>query len=301
MKRNIVQQGPSTLMVSIPSKWVKKYNLKKGMQVEVEEKGRDLFISTHNLLESKKKEISLLHSNHYYIWRELVAAYVSGYDEITVKYSNVESYEFIEQHVLPAFIGFEIVEHKTDYCVLKKIAHEEIQDFQIIMRRIFLTLLHASEQFLHILKTSQDINTIEPLERTNNRQTYYLTRLLTKEGYEKQDKTTFASTLVFLLEQLMNQYKYCAWAIKRQKANKVKSKIIEYYEQVHKKLEQLYELYFSYSQVKFEQFRNRTTNIDSRTGEGIDLIKEYPIVMYYILSMIEKMNYASYQIQGIQN
>ena len=57
MKRNIVKQGHSTLMVSIPMKWVKKYNLKKGMQVDVEDNGRDLIISTKSELEPKKKEI----------------------------------------------------------------------------------------------------------------------------------------------------------------------------------------------------------------------------------------------------
>ena len=33
MQRKVIQQGPSTLMVSLPSKWVKENNIKKGEEL----------------------------------------------------------------------------------------------------------------------------------------------------------------------------------------------------------------------------------------------------------------------------
>ena len=36
MKRNLVQHGASTLMVSLPAEWAKKHGLRKGDQVEIE-------------------------------------------------------------------------------------------------------------------------------------------------------------------------------------------------------------------------------------------------------------------------
>ena len=35
MQRKVNQIGPSTLMVSLPSKWVKRYNVKKGDSLEL--------------------------------------------------------------------------------------------------------------------------------------------------------------------------------------------------------------------------------------------------------------------------
>lgn len=301
MKRSIVQQGPSTLMVSIPMKWVKKYNLKKGMQVEVEDKGRELTISTQSKLEPKKKKISLLHSNTGYVWRELSAAYVSGYDEIKVEYQDTKTYEFIEQYVLTTFVGFETIEHGKNYCVIKQILKENPDEFEIIMRRILLTLLHASEQFIHILETGKDLSSIFPLERTNNRQTYYLRRILTKEGFVKEDKTTFASVMVYLLEQLMNQYKYCTWAIEKRKSKKAKKIIIEHYKKVHYKMELIYELYFSYSQATFEKIKNKTIRVDSKKEGSLKILDEDPIVINYIMSMIENLNNIAFQIHGINS
>jgi phosphate uptake regulator len=301
MKRNIVQQGPSTLMVSIPYKWVKKYELKKGMEVDVEEKGRNIIISTDKNLQPSKKEISLSTANSYYVWRRLAAAYVAGYDEISVHYSGVEAYNFIEQYVLTTFVGFEITENKKDYCVLKKIASEEIGEFQIIMRRIFLNLIQVSEEFTHVLETGRDAERIFPLERTNNRHAYYLRRLLTKEGYEDKRKTNFASTIVFLLEQLMNEYKYSAWEINKRKSKKIQKSIQEHYKRVHKKLNSLYELYFSYSPESFEKFKNSTVSIDSKTQESLSLLSKDPLIMHYIVSMTEKMNYLAYEIEGLNS
>ena len=39
-----------------------------------------------------------------------------------------------------------------------------------------------------------NLNLIPSLEQTNNRQSSYLKRILNKEGYKIQDKTTFAYT-----------------------------------------------------------------------------------------------------------
>ncbi len=303
MKRNVVKQGPSTLMVSIPTKWVKKYNIKKGQQVEVEEKGRDLIISTTSKTETKKKEIDLPHSQGGYIWRETSDAYLSGYDEIKINYPDAKSYEFIEKQVLPSFAGFETIEHGKNHCVLKQVLEEKPDEFETVIRRIFLTLLHASEQFISILETGKNLESIFPLERTNNRQTYYLRRILTKEGYKKEEKTTFASILVFLLEQLMNEYKYAVWEIQKRKNKKSPKEIIEHYKKIHYKMELIYELYFSYSQQLFEKIKNKTIRFDTngRTDESMVLLKKDPVLVNYTLSMIEKLNYISFQIHGIHS
>jgi len=46
MKRKIVQHGSSSLTITLPIKWVEKFGLKKGGELNVEENGPTLLIST---------------------------------------------------------------------------------------------------------------------------------------------------------------------------------------------------------------------------------------------------------------
>ena len=182
MKRSIVQQGPTTMMVSLPIKWVRKYELKKGEQVDIQENGRELIISTEHEQAPKRKRIQLLHEQYYYIWREIAAAYVSGYEEIEIHYNNPKALPIIEEAVNTTLTGFEIIEQRKSSCLLTQISKGEKEHFRAIIKRLFLGLLQASESFLEYLETGVRDETVLSLERTNNRQAYYLKRLLTKEG-----------------------------------------------------------------------------------------------------------------------
>jgi len=44
MKRKIIKLGTATLVVSLPSKWTKKFNLKSGNDLELEEANSNLII-----------------------------------------------------------------------------------------------------------------------------------------------------------------------------------------------------------------------------------------------------------------
>jgi len=68
-------------------------------------------------------------------------------------------------------------------------------------------------------------------------------------------------------------------------------------------MELIYELYFSYSQGLFEKIKNKTIRIDTKgkTDDNLILIKKDPIVMVYLMAMIEKLNYISFQIHGINS
>ena len=51
----------------------------------------------------------------------------------------------------------------------------------------------------------------------------------------------------------------------------------------------------------FEQIRNKTINVNSKTGENMQIINNDPPIMHYLLNMIDKLNYISYQIHGINS
>ena len=84
MKRKVIQLAGKTLLVSLPIKWAKKYGIKKGNEVEVEERGKSLLIATEKAVSMEKKEI-VLSGPEEFIRRVISAEYKKGVSEITFK------------------------------------------------------------------------------------------------------------------------------------------------------------------------------------------------------------------------
>ncbi len=90
MKRKINLVGNTTLTVSLPSKWVKRNNLKKGDEIILEENGGQLIIKS-GAVKDKLKEIIINFDdnvNSSIAWRYLKSAYLQGYDIIIVNFSK---------------------------------------------------------------------------------------------------------------------------------------------------------------------------------------------------------------------
>ena len=59
MKRSVIQLAGKTLLVSLPSKWARNCGVRKGEDIEVEERGKSLVITTEKPADIEKKEIVL--------------------------------------------------------------------------------------------------------------------------------------------------------------------------------------------------------------------------------------------------
>ena len=108
-KRKLVKQGAATHMISLPSKWVKDNNLKKGDEVEVENLDKNLVISIE--APKKKTEISIKLSGltETSIRTLITNTYRTGYDKITVELENSEQFKILKKIIETLLIGFEII------------------------------------------------------------------------------------------------------------------------------------------------------------------------------------------------
>ena len=88
MKRKIIKQGISTLTISLPSKWVKQFNLEGGDEVEVIESDQNLIISTSQRIKAKSITLDITGLPDKIVWRYFTALYMSGYDEILIRFSE---------------------------------------------------------------------------------------------------------------------------------------------------------------------------------------------------------------------
>lgn len=110
MKRKVNKVGTSTLTVSLPSKWAKNIGLKVGDEIEVEEDGSLLRISTHLSKEIKKTKIHLKDENSDVLGSIFGGLYRDGYDEIEISSDSYEPLLELQSRldIMPGFEYFEI-------------------------------------------------------------------------------------------------------------------------------------------------------------------------------------------------
>ena len=147
MKRKVARIGPSTLMISLPSKWAKKYGLKKGDELDILENNEKLIVSTQDEISKKELEINVS-SLDLMLYRLIGAVYKSGYEQVKIVFNTPKQLETIYDVLRKTCIGFEIIEQSKNFIVIKEISKPEQQEFENVLRRNFLFLLSVANDSL---------------------------------------------------------------------------------------------------------------------------------------------------------
>lgn len=144
MKRKIIQMAGKTMVVSLPSDVVKKYNLKKGQELDVSEEGGKVSILIEKPIYKHPCEIK---ADECLVEKQLEMLYTQGYDEIKVYYDNNNVPKKVIRSVNKKLAGFEVLETNGKYCIIKSISIEDETKLQSLIRRLFLILLSLFESY----------------------------------------------------------------------------------------------------------------------------------------------------------
>jgi phosphate uptake regulator len=244
MKRKVILHGPSTLTVSLPSKWVKANNVKKGDLLNVLEKGDSLeFVIEENKYDFKEKHINITGLSEDSIWSLLCIVHKSGFDQIKIDYSDVSSIESIQKIIDSMLIGYEIVDQNKNSLVVKSISTDNIEEINNLLRRLFLVLISLSENSLKFVnKKIDDINEVLTLEKSVNRLSNYCERLVNKKTY-KNSNSVYLYMLAWLLESIGDSYRDISKSFLNN-AQSIKRELIDFYESTNKLLLELYDYYY---------------------------------------------------------
>ena len=93
MKRKVIQIAESTQLISIPRQWGKKYNIKKGDELEVIEKDNVLEISTKRTDQEMEITLDVTDLDKTCIAYIVRSAYRRGYDIIKVVFICCPAYQ----------------------------------------------------------------------------------------------------------------------------------------------------------------------------------------------------------------
>ncbi len=297
MKRKVSRIGPATLMVSLPSKWVKKHGIKKGDEVEVEEKDKLLIINSKGgrFPEERKVEIDISGLDRTSLMLAIRGAYRIGYDEIRVRFSNQVTEHFrlnqkknvvsvIHQEVA-RLVGVEIIEEKENYCVIKDLIHGKSKDFDTALRRVFCLLKDMSTDLVEGAKTENFalIESIEYKHDTITKFISYCLRILSIEGYPDVRKTPIIYHIVASIDRIVDVLKYRARDLLNIK--KLSKIVIDICEKIHKSICLYEELFYKFkNETAYELNKNRedTLNMIKKSKKKLD-----PDDLVFVINMKE--------------
>ncbi len=253
MKRKVSQVGPSTLMVSLPSKWVKQFNVKKGDEIDIEEAGPQLKLSLdHHSAPSKNIEIDV--KKHPNLLRKLLLnAYRAGFDEIRITFQKIDELKAIQSFVSTVLLGFEIIEQGKNNCTVRNVTKESDEEFDNVFRRIFQVTSIMLKNGLEALKQhdAELIKETALMETTNNKFVLYCERLLNKNVTGGTVHTNFTFTIIYQLEKIADELKYIFDYVGEHRL-KVSSDIVKLYERICTSFDLCQNIHYDFNEDKAE-------------------------------------------------
>ncbi|MBI5072390.1 AbrB/MazE/SpoVT family DNA-binding domain-containing protein [Candidatus Woesearchaeota archaeon] len=291
MKRKVIQIADSTQLVSIPRPWGRKYNIKKGDELEVTIKGNKLEVSTSGPTELaiENLDISQLGSM---ILRCLMAFYKRGVDELHITYDNEKLIEIIHKAIGKEAAGYEIIDQGKGRCTIKYVTGE-LGDFDSILSRTFLILINmANETYDAIEKKNYDrLNNVAFLEEANNRFTTACRRLINKKGYDVNNSVGALYYIIEELENLADYYKYlCLYMLEHgNEKTKISKDTLELLRKTNTALRLFYECFYKFDRDKIVQIGELRKEVIT---EGLELMTkkqgEEIIMLHHVLTIMQK-------------
>ena len=292
MKRKVIQIAESTQLVSIPRQWGKKYNVKKGDELEVTIKGNRIEITTSTQKEPVIQDLDISGLG-LMIFRYIMALYKRGVDEIHVTYNDEKLIEIIHKAIHTDAVGYEIIDQSKGKCIIKYVTGE-LGDFESILRRMFLLLINMSNETYDAIekRNFERLNNVAFLEETNNRFTTQCRRLINKKGYDVENSIGALYYILEDMENIADYYKYlCMYLYKRANdKTKISKETLELLKKTNMALKLFYECYYKFDKEKIVEIGNLRKEV---VDVGIELLAkkqgEENVVIHDIMTIMQKV------------
>ncbi len=257
MRRKVIQLAGKTAVISLPNAWIKKYNIKKGEELELTEEHNKILIETTKETTSKDVTIDISEMNASTAWYTLISKYRSGANQINLYYndyihdvktdSKIKSIDLI-QDAARKLIGMEIIKQDKNHAILKEITKPKEEELDNVIKRIYFTLLNMSTDIINSIEDKEKLKNISitPEENVNKLSNFSL-RLITKKPTNNYNTLLTYSTIL-KLEELGDHYANISKILSdTDKANK---EIINILILTDKMLKEFYDISYKHNQEK---------------------------------------------------
>ena len=138
MRRKLIQHGPSTLTVSLPYKWIKGHNLKKGNEVECVVNSEDITIlPVKSIPPDLTCEVSLDQLDES-AWEHIIMGlHTKGYDKIKILTRGKDIPKKIYKFLTDNQLGFEILKQEKESITIQDVSNPTSEKYPGLLRRAF--------------------------------------------------------------------------------------------------------------------------------------------------------------------
>ncbi len=246
--------------------WVKKFNIKKGDELDLEEFGNELRINTEKEFDLAKKQIDI--KNLERLGKTyLTSFYRQGYSEIDLNYNNSNYIRTIQDILSRNITGFEIIKQNSNSCVIKDLTGHNKDEFDNVLRRIWLLIINLSEESLDALRKrdAPRLKEMYLMDYSINKFSNYCLRLLIKKDHADFKKTPLYYHLIKALEEIADQYKeMCTFYSDNIK--EINDTLVSIFVEVNSHLNKLYELFYKYNEQEIEDLFRKTKLTNKRAS-----------------------------------
>ncbi|HLG23568.1 MAG TPA: phosphate uptake regulator PhoU [Candidatus Nanoarchaeia archaeon] len=273
MKRKIVQHGPSTLIISLPSQWVKQNNIKKGDELDVKEDGATLSIGVEASRSNYSMTQDVSKLKPYLVKQFLARAYQKGYDSIYITHNSVELLKTIKEKTLE-LIGYELVEQNDRFCVIQSISSHIELDFDNSLRRGFLLVKLMLEDCMQAYNDSDEsiLKNLSIKDLEVKRFCFFCMRQITKSQYvagpEIVQQSHILYTLIGILEELGSNIKTLSEHLVQTK--KKTSEVLSLLRMLHEQYGKSYAYFYKADAEKANGEYKIYTDIENKVRELVE-------------------------------
>jgi len=226
MKRKLVKQGVATLMISLPSKWIKKFSLKKGDEISLEELDNKLIITRDKVSSKKQIELNIKNNTESAIRTFIVNTYRTGFDKIKINFRDEKQYKIITNTINDYLIGFEVIEKEKDFCILENITEPSEEQFEILFRKILYNIDLLIRNTEERLKGKKEFSEYKEIVLRVHQYDNFCRRVISKTNILGNKSNLFWTFLTLLIHGQRELYHLNIFLDK----NKIKFKEFDFFE-----------------------------------------------------------------------
>lgn len=294
MKRKVIQLAGKTYVVSLPSKWVKKYGIQKGDELEVCEESNTISYSKQKAKAYYRKEINISGLGNM-ARRYIGATYKAGYDEVKVYFDDPSKLQTVQNEVDTFLIGVEVLEEGSNYCLLKKISVDNALEFNTVLRNVFRTIITIGNDFVEAASKGdiERLNNLRYRDRNINKFTDFCRRHLNKYGYSEASNTNLLYFVSEELEKIGDCYRdlsvHCI-----EKEITASKKVINIVDSINVLFRLMYENFYSLNNESMEEIYKLRKKINKSIEKSVFSVDRMEIsllmICYNLTNMIFDCN-----------
>jgi len=276
MKRKVVKQGTATMMVSLPAGWVKQNKVEKGAEINLEQLGKKLVITSGDFKETKlETSLKLTRLEETSIRTILVNTYRKGYDHIIIHYNTEKQFEIINHLVKTHLIGFEIVKKSSSSCIIENVTEPLAVQFDSMIKKIFhniVELIRVTEERLEGKNSDYYIEIQERIQRYDN----FCRRIIAKRKTTIENPEYVWAFLVQLNHAQREIYHLNKFLNSKMKISPDIKKLMKYFEKLFILVK---ETYFNEEIKTLEEIHRTYQEVNSKKGSSFKGKNAYQCVI----------------------